>query len=212
MTTTQKGTLRNLCIAYYHPDSPANILSFSQLRKAKHDIVYTTAGGSDAFVVTTSQYSYRFDKRHDGLYICDLSLVKDVMISTVHDNETAYSKRVIGLAKAARSLQERMATKKLAKAIAHGNITYRDVVSNPNTFHHRPQLKPEHLSAKVSEEGYHTLTIERHAKILPNRPSQGQSQRPTCWRRRLPGREFVLCRRNLIPHHLRHLHFFFSHR
>ena len=130
LTTTQKGTLRDLCTAHYHPNSPANILSFSQLRKAKHNIEFITAGGSDAFVVTTSQYSYRFDKRHDGLYICDLSPVKDVMISTVQDNERTYSKREVSQAKAARSLQERMANppdKKLAKAIAQGNITYSDV-------------------------------------------------------------------------------------
>ena len=127
---SQKGTLRDMCSAYYHPESPANILSFSQLREANHDIRFSTEGGSDAFIVTTQDYSYKFEKREDGLYICDLSPVQDIMIATVQDNEAAYSKREVGKAKAARSLQERMANppdNKLAKAIAHGNITYSDI-------------------------------------------------------------------------------------
>ena len=69
--TSQKGTLRDMCTAYYHPDSPANILSFSQLREANHDIKFSTEGGLDAFIVTTQDYSYKFEKREDGLYICD---------------------------------------------------------------------------------------------------------------------------------------------
>ena len=119
-----------MCLAYYHPESPANIFSFSQLREANHDIKFSTKEGSDAFIVTTQDYSYKFEKREDGLYICDLSPVQDIMIATVQDNEAAYSKREVGKAKAARSLQERMANppdNKLAKAIAHGNITNSDI-------------------------------------------------------------------------------------
>ena len=51
ITTSRRGRISDLCEAYYHESSPANIVSFSQLQEAGHKIELII----DTFVVQTFQ-------------------------------------------------------------------------------------------------------------------------------------------------------------
>ena len=52
ITTSRRGHIRDLCEAYYHESSPANIVSFSQLHDAGHKIELI----KDTFVVQTPAF------------------------------------------------------------------------------------------------------------------------------------------------------------
>ena len=86
LTTTKAGALRDLGKAYYHHFSPANILSFSQLREEGHTIHFERRDKTDMFIVSTPSFEYQFKDRGAGLYICDFTPVKTNLISTVQDN------------------------------------------------------------------------------------------------------------------------------
>ena len=105
LTTTRRGCIRDLCQAYYHPESPANIISFSQLQEAGHRIEFVV----DTFIVHTRDYRYRFQPNEGGLYICDLTPVATALINTVAENKALHSKREVASAAEARQLQERLA-------------------------------------------------------------------------------------------------------
>lgn len=76
LVTKKAGALRDLGNAYYHHLSPANILSFSQVRDEGHAIHFERRDNTDMFVVTTPSFEYHFKDRGDGLYICDLTPIK----------------------------------------------------------------------------------------------------------------------------------------
>lgn len=122
ITTDQLGQICDLCPAYFHPKSPANIISFSQLAKEGHEISFN---GHDIFSVKTNSHTYKFTRHSNGLYVHPGSNDNSILISTVSDNESQYTKREVARAKEARSLQQRLANppdNKLSMAIAHGNI------------------------------------------------------------------------------------------
>ena len=130
LVAMKAGALRDLGNAYYHHISPANILSFLQLRDEGHAIHFERRDKTDRFVVTTPSFEYRFKDRGDGLYICDLTPIKTNLIATVQDNASQYTKREVAQAQAARELQERMAhppDSKLKDALSYGNIIYSKV-------------------------------------------------------------------------------------
>ena len=121
ITTSRRGRIRDLCEAYYHESSPANIVSFSQLQEAGHKIELI----ADTFVVHTPVFRYQFKLNEGGLYICDLTPISTALITTVADNKTQHSKREVIAATEARLLQERLANppdNKMSQAIANGNI------------------------------------------------------------------------------------------
>lgn len=130
LTTTTVGAIRDLGNAHYHQNSPANILSFSQLRDAGHNIQFEKVDDIDTFTVTTQDFVYHFKERGAGLYVCDLKPIKTALVSTVYDNASQHSKREVAQALAARELQERMAhppDNKLKEALTYGNIIYSKV-------------------------------------------------------------------------------------
>ena len=127
LTTTRRGGIRDLCQAYYHPDSPANIISFSQLQEAGHRIEFVV----DTFIVHTQDYHYRFQPNEGGLYICDLAPIATALINTVDENKALHSKREVASATEARQLQERLANppdNKMGQALANGNIVHARVL------------------------------------------------------------------------------------
>ena len=131
LVTTQLGTIRDLCEAHFHPKSPANIISFSQLRDAGHDLAFIKSDTKDLFTVTTATFKYKFTRRSGGLYICDLTPSKDILVNTVHGNAANHTKRDISRASNARQLQERLGNppdNKLGQALAHGNIINTNVL------------------------------------------------------------------------------------
>ena len=130
LVTKKAGALRDLGNAYYHHLSPANILSFSQLRDEGHAIHFERRDKTDMFIVSTPSFEYYFKDRGDGLYICDLTPIKTSLIATVQDNASQHTKREVAQAQAARELQERMAhppDSKLKDALSYGNIIYSKV-------------------------------------------------------------------------------------
>jgi hypothetical protein len=56
LITTEAGALRDLGKAYYHHLSPANILSFSQLREEGLTIRFERRDKTDMFIVSTSSF------------------------------------------------------------------------------------------------------------------------------------------------------------
>lgn len=130
LSTTTAGALRDLGKAHYHHLSPANILSFSQVRDEGHTITFDQVDGTDTFIVSTPTFEYRFKDRGAGLYVCDLTPAKTGLISTTQDNASQHSKREVAQAQAARELQERMAhptDSRLKDALSYGNIIYSKV-------------------------------------------------------------------------------------
>jgi Reverse transcriptase (RNA-dependent DNA polymerase) len=130
LTTTKAGALRDLGKAYYHHLSPANILSFSQLREEGHAIHFERRDKTDMFIVSTPSFEYQFKDRGAGLYVCDFTPMKTSLVSTIQDNASMHTKREVAQAKAARELQERMAhppDNKLKDALSYGNIIYSKV-------------------------------------------------------------------------------------
>ena len=130
LSTTTAGALRDLGKAHYHHLSPANILSFSQVRDEGHTITFDQVDGTDTFIVSTPTFEYRFKDRGAGLYVCDLTPTKTGLISTIQDNASQHSKREVASAQAARELQERMAhptDSRLKDALSYGNNIYSKV-------------------------------------------------------------------------------------
>ena len=130
LQTTTAGTIRDLGTARYHPKSPANILSFSEMRAAGHTITFRRTNNIDTFTVATKTQKYLFKQRVTGLYVCDLTPINHTFIATVQDNEALHSKREVTQATAARELQERLAhppDARLAQALSYGNIIYSKV-------------------------------------------------------------------------------------
>ena len=122
LTALQHGRMSDLCTAYYHPDAPANIISFSQLHRAGHAI---TMGKDNSFTVKTKHNTYRFTQRANGLYVCRAHQSTPVLIASVQQNEHHHTKREVTRAQEARALQQRLANPpdtRMAQAIAHGNI------------------------------------------------------------------------------------------
>ena len=103
LTVSQHGHVDDLCTAYYHPDAPANIISFSQLHKAGHTI---TMGKDNSFTVKTKQHTYRFTHRANGLYVCRAKQPTPILITSVQENEHHHTKREVTRAKEARALQQ----------------------------------------------------------------------------------------------------------
>ena len=122
LTVTQIGNLQDLCEAFYHPRSPANIISFSQLHQAGHII---NLAPNNTFTVTTPTQTYVFDHRDNGLYIHHNPVSTRILLSTVANNESKYTKREVTRAREARAMQQRLANppdNKLSLALANGNI------------------------------------------------------------------------------------------
>ena len=122
LTALQRGRVNDLCTAYYHAEAPANIISFSQLYNEGHTI---TMEADNSFTVKTTQHTYRFTHRKNGLYICRAKQTTPLLITSVQQNEHHHTKREVIRAKEARSLQQRLANPpdaRMAQAIAHGNI------------------------------------------------------------------------------------------
>lgn len=121
------GRIGDLCKAYYHPQGPANIISFSQLRSLGHTIEFYPGQheSGDAFHVQTATKAYIFSKRPNGLYVYE-PYNPVIHITTTKENEARFSKREVALAQQARELQRRLCNppdNKLIEAINHGVIT-----------------------------------------------------------------------------------------
>ena len=109
LSISEIGNLDDLCTAYYHADAVANILSFSQLRENGHRITFNPGpDNADTFTVRTDRSAFTFDKRTNGLYVCEFGNDRTLAISTVNDNESKFTKREVLQAQAARALQKRM--------------------------------------------------------------------------------------------------------
>ena len=104
LSISEIGNLNVLCTAYYHADAVANILSFSQLRENGHSITFNSGrDNADAFTVTTDASAFTFNKRNNGLYVCEFGNDSTLAISTVNNNESKFTKRE---AQAARALHK----------------------------------------------------------------------------------------------------------
>ena len=128
LTTSRKGSLGGICDAYFHPRAGANILSLSAAKSRGHTVSYYNE--NDCFHLLHGVTTCTFNRRRNGLYACDFAN-KTVIVSTVAENESHYSKREIQQARAARDLQRRLGSPpdiKLSKAIAEGAIQGADVL------------------------------------------------------------------------------------
>ena len=170
LTADQSGRVNDLCAAYYHPEAPANIISFSQLRAEGHKI---TMGEDNTFTVKTQHHMYRLIYRKNGLYVYRAEEPTPVLITSVKQNEHHHTKQEVNRAQEARALQQRLDNPpdtRMAQALAHGNIISSSVLPaditrahtiygpNPNTLQGRtttarPLQFPEDTIPRIQSRG-----------------------------------------------------------
>jgi hypothetical protein len=99
------GELNGYGTMWYNPKGVANILSLSQVEK-KHRVTYDSAA-SKAFVVHNSDVRKRgFEQAKSGLFYMDAEQnFGTVLVNTVEENKSKYTKRDYQRALAARRLQ-----------------------------------------------------------------------------------------------------------
>ena len=103
--TNMVGELNRYGTTWYNPKGIANLLSLSQVEK-KHRVTYDSAA-SKAFVVHKSDGSERqFEQAKSGLFYMDAEQNSGtVLVNTVEENKSKYTKRDYQRALAARRLQ-----------------------------------------------------------------------------------------------------------
>jgi hypothetical protein len=103
-TSTHIGDFRNLGVVWFNPDSIANILYLSQVRKVCRVTMDTNADAA-MYVYKLDGSLMKFKEHADGLYYYDpheqlsrLSTSVYTLVNTVSDNKTAFVSREIELA------------------------------------------------------------------------------------------------------------------
>ena len=123
LSISEIGNLSVLSTAYYYADAVANILSFSQLRENGHSITFNSGpDNADAFTVTTDASAFTFNKRNNGLYVCEFGNDSTLAISTVNSNESKFTKQEAQAARALHKLICYPPDVKLIRALQLGTI------------------------------------------------------------------------------------------
>ena len=81
--------------------------------------------------MTTDTSAFTFNKRNNGLYVCEFGNDRTLAISTVNNNESKFTKREVLQTQAARALQKRMGYPpdvKLIRALQLGTIQNSNVL------------------------------------------------------------------------------------
>ena len=125
ITATEYGYLYDIGTAFFSPHSPANILSYSQVRDEGHTITLVPHPNGDTFLVITATAEYQFIKQANGLFVHTFDAIpvsRPTFITTVADNEALHSKRDVTKAREAREFTQRLANppdQRLTTALSH---------------------------------------------------------------------------------------------
>ena len=112
--TDQVGILPFVGLVSYSPQSIANVLALGEVEN-KYQIDYVQ--GKSFTVIVNDNVRLTFWKRHNGLYVCNMKFVADmiskgdsqlVMVHTVREREAIYTKREVEEAKLARKFMREM--------------------------------------------------------------------------------------------------------
>ena len=104
LSIDQRGSLQDLCDAYFHEAALANILSFSQVRSLGHHISYDAHKDRFTLHSTNSSGTHVFGRHSNGLYVSNMASSTQLIghVATVSDNEALHSKRDVIKARNAR--------------------------------------------------------------------------------------------------------------
>ena len=134
ITVTRCGDFGSLGRVNYSPDSPANILSFSTIRKTNLELEYNYV--MDTFIVYGPHSTLYFPCKPDGLYVCDLNedIVqidnKSYMMETVTKNKMKYTRREVEAAERVAELKRNAgypSDADLAMALQRGDFAHTDL-------------------------------------------------------------------------------------
>jgi hypothetical protein len=128
MEVNLEGELMHFGTVLYCKDAIANILSLSKIEEL-FKVIYDQQYGFT--VIANDGTKYVFQRLSDGIYACDFSHVKQkildesILVTTVTENESKFSKREVSAARTARAFQKRLgyvSTESAIDLIKSGNI------------------------------------------------------------------------------------------
>jgi hypothetical protein len=124
---TEGGEYGSAGLVHYSAEAPANILSFSALRRTGIRMQYDY--DADEWLIE-GRRTARFKCSPDGLYVCSPN--ESINVTTVSENEIRYSKREVAAAKKALQLKEAAgfpSNLDLAWALSRGDIINTEVTA-----------------------------------------------------------------------------------
>ena len=106
---SKQGLLPGYGIVWHDPKGPANIISLNNAR-TMFSIKYDSENGNtfNLFDRSSGRLKHQFLPSQDGLFYMDTSRMQSSFITTVNDNESAYSQDEVYRAKLARSLMAKI--------------------------------------------------------------------------------------------------------
>ena len=133
MEVTQCGDFGTIGPVNFNAEAPANILSFSAMRRKSIRLEYDY--NEDTFYVHCKRGTMTFPCNSHGLYVCYIpkNVIKGkAFISTVYENEMKYTKREVEAAKMASELKKKLgyaSDADLALALSRGDIVNSDLTA-----------------------------------------------------------------------------------
>lgn len=133
MEVTQCGDFGTIGPVNFNAEAPANILSFSAMRRKSIRLEYDY--NEDTFYVHCKRGTMTFPCNSHGLYVCYIpkNVIKGkAFISTVYENEMKYTKREVEAAKKASELKKKLgyaSDADLALALSRGDIVNSDLTA-----------------------------------------------------------------------------------
>lgn len=117
-STNLIGEVQHFGTVRYMPTAVANILSLAEIED-RFDVQYIKG---EAFVVHINQnLSYRFERKNNGLFVCDMSACSStnhiVAMQTVAHNESMFTKREVDAARRAKRFIQELGYPSVADAI-----------------------------------------------------------------------------------------------
>ena len=106
LKTNQKGYLKNYSDVWYHENAIANILSLSNVKR-KYRVTYDSAK-ENVFIVHKPKELIIFQESPNGLYYHNTIDRNVVLLNTVEENMTKYSKRQVQRATVARGMYSKV--------------------------------------------------------------------------------------------------------
>jgi len=123
LRTDTVGEFREFGTVYFSPRAPANILSYSAVRKTRG---FNIALANRAFIVTTPQHRYVFAEAPSGLHVWQATPAPHPLyLTSVDDNKAKFQRREVLGAEQARDLLRKLgypSERDMMKMISHGGI------------------------------------------------------------------------------------------